>query len=454
MDIAILGVGTLGTFLATTFCNDKHDVRVIDPEKDALNSLKKRVDAMSIDANGVFIENLATANVQNADFFIAAGSDDTGNIHACHAANVLGARQVICRLSSERYFDKSLGFPPEKLGINHIVVPQKECAAQIIEAIEQPMALEKITFNIPNVSITAFKALPGSPLLDLKLREFPEKDLISSIRFAAIVRDEKVFAPKGDTIITENDEIYIAGKQNNIDAMMDWATPKDFQKKRNNKMIIIAGCSKTGIAMLPDLVSRGYNVRVIEKDEEIVEELVNKVNSKTIVLHGDPSDGDILEEAGISKTDVFVAMGDDDESNILSCILAKKMGARKVIAITNKEEYAPLIRQMKMIDCDFSRWLVAGNSILRYVSSVNRTHTRAMLHRTEAFVSEFIVKQKSPLIGKKIDQCGFPEDIVLSIIFRDGDAFIPSGNLIIEANDIVTAITTHTSEQRLVKLFG
>ena len=124
-----------------------------------------------------------------------------------------------------------------------------------------------------------------------------------------------------------------------------------------------------------------------------------------------------------------------------------------MVAITNKEEYGPIIRQMKMIDCDFSRWLVAGNSILRHVSSINRTHTSAMLHRTEAFVTEFPIKAGSPILGKSVDQCGFPESTTLSLVFRDGNTLIPSGELVLMENDIVIAITTRESEPALIKLF-
>jgi trk system potassium uptake protein TrkA len=453
MNIVIMGMGTLGKFLASTFCNDKHDVTVIDLSHEALASVRKRVDVMTVAGNAAFIENLDKANIEDADFFIAAGSDDTANIHACNAARTLGAEHVVCRLSTERYFDESSGLPVEKLGIDHVVVPQKECVTQIIEAIDHPLVLERIAFNVPDASITAFKATTNSPLIDTKLKEFPEPKLIASVRFAAIVRNEQLIAPKGDTLICEGDEIYIAGKRHDVNAMIEWATPPDMRKKRKRKRVIIAGCSKPGLAMLRDLATRGYDVRMIEKDEDMAEAAINELNAKMIAIHGDASDGDVLDEAGVSETDVFVAMGSDDESNILSCILAKRMGADKVIAVTNKEEYSPLIRQMKMVDCDFSTWLVAGNSTLRHVSSINRTHTRAMLHRAEAFVSEFILKKKSSVIGKQIDKCDFPESTVLSLVFRNGQTLIPSGDLVLETNDIVTAITTQKSERRLVKLF-
>ncbi len=452
MKIVILGMGTLGEFLASTFCNDKHDVTALDSSPEVLASVRKRLDVLTVAGEGAFAENLVRADVAKAHVFIAAGRDDTANIHACQLAKKLGAKHVVCRLSSELYFAPETDIPPSEFGINHVVVPQKECAAQIMEAIDHPLVLERIGFNIPDASITAFKVAEGAPIASAKLGAFPEPGLLDTVRLAAIVRNDDVIAPRGDTVILEGDEIYVAGKRCDIDALIEWATPKSKQG-RKRKRVIVAGCSKSGLAMLRELANSDYDVRIIEKDEDALQSIADSINSKTMLISGDVSDGDILDEAGISETDVFVALGDDDESNILCSVLAKRMGAEKVVAVTNKEEYGPIIRQMKMIDCDFSRWLVAGNSILRHVSSINRTHTSAMLHRTEAFVTEFPIKSGAPILGKSVDRCGFPESTTLSLVFRDGEALIPSGDLVLTENDIVIAITTRESESTLLKLF-
>ena len=452
MKIVILGMGTLGEFLASTFCNDKHDVTALDSSPEVLASVRKRLDVLTVAGEGAFVDNLVRADVGKSNVFIAAGRDDTANIHACQSAKKLGAQHVVCRLSSERYFDPAESIPPAEFGIDHIVVPQTECAAQIMEAIDHPLILERIGFNIPDASIAAFNVANDAPIVDTKLGDFPEPNILGAVRLAAIVRNDDVIAPRGDTVIMEGDEIYVAGKRNDVDALIEWATPKSKQRRKRKK-IIIAGCSRSGLALLRELSNRDYDVRVIDQDEDALESVSDSINSKTMLIGGDVSNGDILDEAGISETDVFVALGDDDESNILSSVLAKRMGAEKVVAVTNKEEYGPIIRQMKMIDCDFSRWLVAGNSILRHVSSINRTHTSAMLHRTEAFVTEFPIKPGAPILGKSVDRCGFPESTTLSLVFRNGETLIPSGDLVLMENDIVIAITTRESESTLLKLF-
>jgi len=175
--------------------------------------------------------------------------------------------------------------------------------------------------------------------------------------------------------------------------------------------IIVAGGTTLASLLALKLTKLGFEVRLIEKSRDIAEKLVAHINKKIMVINGDPSEGDVLEEAGVSVCDAFVAVGDDDEDNILSCILAKKMGAKKVITLTNKEEYIDLVCKMD-IDCGFSRWLVAGNSVLKYISTINQVHTNAMLHRTNAFVSEFAVKDISAVCNKQIDQCKIPDSAV------------------------------------------
>jgi len=153
------------------------------------------------------------------------------------------------------------------------------------------------------------------------------------------------------------------------------------------------------------------------------------------------------------RSSLFVAVQEDDEDNILSCILAKQVGARKVVTLTNKEEYITLLPTMEMIDCGFSKWLVAVNSILRHISSINRTHTNAILHRADAYVSEFEVKKGTPVCNCKIDECILPESTVLSMVFRDNKVLAPSGDLELLPGDLVAVIATPESEKVLGALF-
>jgi len=450
MKIGILGAGTLGKFLAGTFCNDKHDVTVIDTSAETLARIRDKYDVMTVIGDGAKFETLLAAKTSSFDMFIAVGTHDTINMHACRIARHMGVPNVICRLVNKEYFSSENDFAPDKLGIDHVVVPEEECVNKIVDVLDNISTLEKITFSVPDALISAFTVLPGSPLDKVKLSEFPEPEMIHSVRFAGVVRNGKLFAPHGETKLIPDDEIYLAGKREKVEEMIEWANP---EKQKLNR-IIIAGGTKLAVLLATALTEKnGYDLRLIEKERERAEKVLDELNTKMIVINGDPSESDVLEEAGVETCDAFIAIGDDDEDNILSCILAKRMGAKKVITLTNKEEYVDLVCKMDIVDCGFSRWLVAGNSVLKYISTINQVHTNAMLHRTNAFVSEFAIKDESKVCNKQIGKCKIPESAVLSLVFRKDEVLIPDGELTLLAGDLVAAITTPESEKKLGKLF-
>lgn len=450
MKIGIVGGGTLGKFLAVTFCNDKHDVVVIDTSVKTLSRLRDKLDIMTVAGNGASYAVLKEAGIDKVQIFIAAGSDDTANIHACRIAHHMGVTDIICRLTTLEYFAREDDFTPLDAGINYVVLPQEACVRKIINVMDDLSTLEKITFSVPEALIAAFTVFPGSPLDDMKLADFPIPEMIRSVRFAAVIRSGELLAPRGDTVIKAGDEIYLAGLRDRVDEMIKWADPL----KRKIRRVIITGGTKTGAMLALELVKLGFDIRLIEQDHGLAVDIMNEINTRMIVINGDPSESDVLEEAGVSSCDVFVAAGDEDESNMLSCILAKRMGAKKTIVLTNKEEYADLVRKMDFIDSGFSRWVIAGNSILRHISMINRVHTSAILHRADATVSEFEVREHSVVCNKQIDQCKFPSSTVLALVFRDSRVLTPYGELPLRAGDLVTAITTHDTEKTLAKLFN
>jgi len=449
MKIGIVGGGTLGKFLAVTFCKDKHDVVVIDTSSKTLDRLREKLDIMTVVGTGASYATLKEAGIDKVKIFIAVGSDDAANIHACRIAKHMGVSNIICRLTSLSYFDAENDFPPESSGIDYVVVPQEECVHKIVNVMDNISTLEKITFSVPEALIAAFTVVNDSPLNNMKLMDFPLPELIRSVRFAAVIRNGELMAPRGDTVIQAGDEIYLAGLRSKVDAMVKWAYPV---KNKINR-IIIAGGTKTGSKLALELSKQGFDIRLIEKDHALAVSIMNEINTKMQVINGDPSESDVLDEAGVSSADVFVAVGEKDENNILSCILAKRMGAKKTIVLTNKEEYVDLVRKMDFIDCGFSRWVVAGNSILRHISVVNQVHTSAILNRADAVVSEFEVKENSAVCDKQIDKCTFPSTAVLSLVFRDRRVLTPYGELPLRAGDLVTAITTQETEKKLAELF-
>lgn len=449
MRIVIMGAGTLGKSLAAAFCNDKHDVVTIDTSPRTLKRLKDKLDVMTVEGNGAEVNTLKIADIGSSDLFIAVSNNDVMNIYACQIAKHFKVPNTICRLSSDDYFEAENGFSAHGLGIDHVVLPVDDCVRKIFDVLDHQQTLEKIIFSVPDAMMTALLVMKGSALAGVRLRDFPEPELISSVRFSTILRDGKLTPPNGDTVIEVGDEVYVAGHKDKVREMLKWAYPDGGQIKR----VVISGGSIIGTELARLLAQAGYDVRLIEESASQAEKILDEENIKMMVINGDANDRDVLEEAGADACDAYIAVQEDDEDNILSCILAKQMGAQKVVVLTNKEEYITLMPTMDMIDCGFSKWLVAVNSVLRHISTINRTHTNAILHRADAYVSEFEVQKGSPICNCKIDGCIFPESTVLSMVFRNNKVLSPSGDLELCPGDWVAVIATPETEKVLGSLF-
>ena len=451
MNIIILGAGGLGRNLASTLCNDKHDIVIVDLKASTLKNIKDHLDVMTVQGHSSSIDVLKTAGIENAQLLIAATSDDVSNILACQIANHFKVKSTICRLYSNDFFSKDDNFTPEMLGITDMIFPEEECIKKILDTLENHDILERLVFHAENAMMTIFRIGDKSPVNGIPLIDFPDKNLLKTVRFAAIVRDKKLMVPQGDTIIQKHDELYIIGTKNGIDNMIQWLAPENKPVKK----IIVAGAGRMGINLAKKLDETGFDVRVIESDFDKCEEIIDKTKSDMKVVNGDPTNAFILNEAGIKECDVFIGVLEDDENNILSCVLAKKHGAKKVVVTTKKSEYIKIVPDLDIIDCGFNSNLVAVNTVLRHLGTGGgKLSIDAVLHRVDAYVYEFEIEVGSELCSKKIQDCGILDYAVIALIFRnDNESIVPYGTLELKIGDIVTVIATKETAKRLGKFF-
>ncbi len=451
MNIIILGAGGLGRNLASTLSDDKHDIVVVDLKANNLKNIKEHLDVMTIQGNSSSIDILKRAGIENAQLLIAATGDDASNILACQIANHFKIKSTICRLYSDDFFSKEDNFTSEVMGITDTIFPEDECIKKILDTLDNHDILERIVFHAENAMMTIFRIGEKSPINGVPLKDFPDKNLLKTVRFAAIVRDKKLMVPQGDTIIQKNDEVYIVGAKNGINNMIKWLAPEN----KPIKKIIVAGASRMGINLARKLDKTGFDVRVIESDFDKCEEIIDKTKSDIKVVNGDPTNSFILNEAGIKECDVFIGVLGDDENNILSCVLAKKHGARKVVVTTKKSEYIKIVPDLDIIDCGFNSSLVAVNTVLRHLGTGGgKLSIDAVLHRVDAYVYEFEIEAGSELCDKKVQDCGILDYAVIALIFRnDNESIVPYGTLELKTGDIVTVIATKETAKGLGKIF-
>ena len=451
MNIVIAGAGELGQLLAVKLSANQHDVVLIDSSLDALGHISDTLEVRLIEGSCIDLETLDKANVRNADVLLAVSGDDAANVLACQIASRLGVKRTICRLNSVSFFSEKDHLFPESFGIWKYVSPPDECVRKISAVLEDRYLMEEIRFSHPDAVMRVFEISRSSMLANARIKDLPmDPQLKESIRFAAVVREKQFVIPHGDTIFVPGDKVYIAGTFECVRNFIRWASSD--QGSSRTSRVIIAGSSVTGILLGQTLNSLGYDVRFIVKDSHAGEKISDAIPKDILVVIGNSTDEEILQEAGAGECDAFVSVDADDEDSILSCIIAKQMGARKTISVTAKPEYIRIVPMMDLIDCGISSTLVAVNSILRMLES-GTMRVDAYLQMFHAQLTEFRISNSSPLCGRSLASCKLPSSTLLALLFRDDEVITPSGSTILRPGDIVVSIVTPEIEKELAPLF-
>ena len=246
------------------------------------------------------------------------------------------------------------------------------------------------------------------------------------------------------------DKVYIAGTSANVREFIRWATSD--QSESASSRVIISGASEIGIRLAQTLSAGDYDVRFIEKNHRMAERLSDLVPSSVMIINGNPTDEEILQEAGAADCDAFISADADDEDNILSCVIAKQQGARKTVSVTSKPEYIRIVPMMDWIDCGISSSLVAVNAILRMLET-GTMRVDAYLQMHHAQLTEFRISNSSPLCGRSLATCKLPVSTLFALLFRDQEVIAPAGGTIFRPGDIVVAIVTQESRDELAPLF-
>lgn len=448
MNITILGAGEVGKQLAWTLSTQRNSVAVVDQSPELLARISERLDVLTVQGDCANVSVLRRANVGRAELLIAVTGSDASNALACRVAKESGVKRTICRLSSRNFFGRDGEFDATALGIDHVILPQDTCVSRILGVIDQQHLVERLTFNIPDAEMSALRIPPGSPLAGARLDDFPQPEMLSSIRFSALVRNQRLITPTGDTVFLPGDEVYVAGTTEGVRQLLHF----NETAPRPSSMAIVVGATRLARTLINRLVATGRTVRVIEQDPTLCSQMLDELGEKILVINGSPTEAEVLEEAEVADCGAFISVLRNDEQNILGCILAKRQGAGKVITVTNKAEYMDIVPAMKPIDCGFSPRLVAVNLVLNLLGS-HTARVHAILHRINAYVYEFDVQHGAHVCGRRIADCAEAPLAIFSLVMRNDRALAATGDVILQENDRVAAITTPENEKSLERLF-
>jgi len=433
MKIIILGAGQVGTSVADNLASEANDITVVDMDKQKLEDLQYRLDLRTVVGHASHPEVLARAGAEDADMIIAVTNSDETNMIACQVAYTLFHTPTkIARVRSTEYLSHPQLFAQEALPIDVLISPEQLVTDYIQRLIEHPGALQVLDFAQGRVSLVAVKAYYGGPLVGHELRELREHMPQVETRVAAIFRRGRAIIPKGTTVIEADDEVFFVAARKDIRAVMGELRKLD----RPCKRVMLAGGGNIGLRLAESLESR-YQVKIIEHDLKTSKDLSEKLD-RSIVLYGDAADEELLLEENIESCDVFCALTNDDEANILSAMLAKRMGAKKVMALINRAAYVDLV-QSGIIDIAISPQQATIGSLLAHIrrGDVVVVHS---LRRGAAEAIEAIAhgdNKTSKVVGKAISEIKLPPGTTIGAIVRGDEVIIAHHDSMIEEDDHV-----------------
>ncbi len=433
MKIIILGAGQVGGTLAEHLAGEANDITVVDTDGDRLRSLGDRLDIRTVQGHASFPTVLLKAGAEDADMLVAVTNSDETNMIACQVAHTLYHTPTkIARVRAAAYLTRDTLFDNDAIPVDVLISPEQLVTHYIKRLIEIPGALQVIDFAGGKAQLIAVKAFYGGPLVGQQLRQIREHMPNVETRVAAIFRRDRAILPRGDTVVEADDEVFFIAAREDIRAVMGELRGVD----ESNKRLVIAGGGQIGERLAEAIESR-YQVKIIEMSPVRCRHLSDTLNS-TVILQGSASDRDLMVEENIAQADIFLALTNDDEANIMSSLLAKRLGARKVMTIINNPAYVDLV-QGGEIDIAISPQLATIGTLLAHVRRGDIVSVHS-LRRGAAEAIEAVAHgdaKSSKVVGRAIENIALPSGTTIGAIIRDEEVIIARGTTVIEAGDHV-----------------
>jgi trk system potassium uptake protein TrkA len=432
MRILVLGAGQVGKTVAIALLSEKNDITIVDLNIHLLKSLENRLDIRTVQGNASHPDVLIRAGAEDADLILAVTNSDETNMLACQIAYTLFQIPIrLARVRSPSYQHHPELFSNSAIPVNYIISPELIVVHSIEHLIDHSEALQILDFAGGTVQLVAVKAHSGGPLVGNELRNLSQRFSGDLTRIVAVYRRDRAIIADGATIIEQDDEVFFLSESKNVPVVL---AAFGQSKNRPTRRVIIAGGGNIGTRLAERIESK-YLVKLIEIDYERCRELAKSL-FRTIILNGDVTDASLLREEAIVDTDVFCAVTNDDETNILSAMLAKRCGVRKTLSIINHPDYLDLT-QGDAVDIALSPALFTIGAILTHIrrGDIAVVHS---LRRGAAEAMEIIVhgdNYTSGVVGKKAKLLELPQGATIGGIFRGGRLIFVHSDTVIEARD-------------------
>lgn len=445
MKIVISGAGEVGRYLAKMLVKENHDLVLIDQDDNLIKEVDTTYDLMTVAGMCTSFSTLKEAKVHNCDLYISVTNSQDTNILSCIFAKKLGAKKTIARVDNMEYLNPINKLTFINLGIDKMVYPEFLAAKEIVGVLKQTGTTEVFEFSGGRLTLFVLKLDDNSPIINLSLRDASKLSNNKNYRAVAITRDEQTIIPKGDDVLLPNDLVYMITSPEGIKDLLKTAG----KEKLDINNVMFLGGSRIGIKAVK-FIENQLKVKIIESDPEKCFRLTELLPN-AMVINGDGRNIDLLLEAGLEKCDAFVAVTGDSETNVLTCLLAKRYGVKKTIAEIENLDYFEIASKMG-IDTIINKKLTAASTIYTQTMQAEVASIKC-LTGTDAEVLEFVTSKDAIVTKNKLKDIDFPEGVIIGGIVRGEKSMIAMGDTQIKANDKVVLFALPAAIHKIAYYF-
>jgi len=447
MKIIIAGAGGIGFSLGRRLSLEKHSLTLIEEDPERCVQAQESLDVVVMNGSATNREILHQAGAEDADLFIAVTRSDEVNILACLMAARMGARRRIARVRDPECFREPALVEPSELGIDLYIRPEVETVAKIDRLLMRSAASEIIELEGGRMLMVGLKLDAACPLVDAQLKNLGNEEIRTRFRIVAIVREGRTLIPTGNDALRRGDELFTVVDREHLKAVQSLFGKAD---ERLDTLMILGG-GRIGLALAARLERQGVDIVLVDMDRATSVKAAGELE-RTTVVHAEASAIDTLAAEGLLDKDAFVAVTGDDETNVLSCLLARRLGVRRTIALVNKESYLPLL-SMIGVDASVNTRVTAADAILAFVRR-REVRTLATLGDIDAEIVEFEIGAGSRLDGARLATLTVPPGSIVASIIRNGEVIIPTGASVLASGDRIAVFTLPRAARAVQRLFS
>ncbi len=451
MKIIISGAGEVGSHLAKMLRNEANDICVIDSNQQRLTALSETADVVTVCGNPASIEVLKNAGAEKADLFVAVNPSTSQNVNVvCSAlAKSLGSKKVVCRVNNEEYLAYDNKYLFSDMGIDLLFYPEKIAAGEIVDLLKRSASTEAMEFGRGKLQISVYKLEEDSPIIDKTLLDFSRDfaDAETRFRVVAIARGNETIIPKIDTRFRYHDLVFIISRRDGNAPLMEYLGKKDIEIKS----LMMVGGGPIAEMVAKQLGRQMESIKIIEEDKNRCLYLSEHLGDNVTIVNGDGRNTDLLIEESLRSTDAFVALTESSETNILTCVAAKKCGIARTIAEVENLEYIRLAEDMG-VDAVINKKLITAGRIFKFTLS-DKIRFIKYMSGTNAEVLEYITAPGSKITSAQLKNLDFPGDAVIGGLIRGNESIIAVGDTRIEDYDRVVVFALPQAVKEVDRFF-